>query len=393
MGQLAVANELPVEANDLSKKNKKQNKVRADFRKNYDSRQRQNDLTKQFDAGRNELDDIHKSERVSGKGRWTRKRTITGDHATNEQSGFQVTLDVDAATTIPGRVVRVHGLTSIVRTDQGDFECSTRGLLKSLATDLQNVVVAGDHVQVGKISEQQAVVVRVEERRNFIDRTSRGRQQIIASNIDVGLIISSAAEPTIKPNLIDRFLIAIEKAKIQPIIVINKVDLVDIDTLQPMAGVWGQLGYPVVFASTVTGVGIDRLREVLKDRNSVVTGQSGVGKSSLLNSIEVGLARRVGSVSDDNSKGRHTTTTAELIPLSFGGHIIDTPGLRQFQLWDVVPEEIEGYFRDLRPFVHQCRYPNCTHTHEEDCAVKNAVADGWIDVRRYDGYCQIREGD
>jgi ribosome biogenesis GTPase len=122
----------------------------------------------------------------------------------------------------------------------------------------------------------------------------------------------------------------------------------------------------------------------------VVNGQSGVGKSSLLNAIDPGLARRVGAISEENEKGKHTTTLAELLPLSFGGHIIDTPGIRQFQLWDIVPAEVESMFRDMRPFVHRCRFPDCTHTHEEDCAVKSAVADGLLDPRRYDSYCQIR---
>ncbi len=377
----------------MSKKKKKQNKVRTEFRKNYDSRSRKNDFTKEFDADSGNLDDLETAERVSGKGRWTRKRTIMGDVSENGQSGFDVTLDVDATQALPGRVIRVHGLASIIRTEQGEFECSVRGLLKSLATDLQNVLVAGDEVQIVPVADRQAVVVRVEERRNHVNRTSRGRQQIIASNIDLALIVVSVVEPTIKPNLVDRFLIAAEKAKIQPVIVLNKVDLVDTADLQPMLGVWGQLGYPVVLVSAETGFGLQRIRELLVDRDSVVTGQSGVGKSSLLNAIDPTLTRRVGRVSDDNSKGRHTTTTAELIPFSFGGHIIDTPGIRQFQLWDVVPEEIEGYFRDLRPYAHLCHYPNCTHSHEDDCAVKDAVADGWIDVRRYDGYCQIRSGE
>jgi ribosome biogenesis GTPase len=118
-----------------------------------------------------------------------------------------------------------------------------------------------------------------------------------------------------------------------------------------------------------------------------------VGKSSLLNAVEPGLDLRVQTVSDESQKGRHTTTTAELIPLSFGGYVVDTPGIRQFQLWDVIPEEVAGFFRELRPYVSRCRFPDCTHTHEDDCAVKDAVADGWIDTRRYESYVQIRSGD
>jgi ribosome biogenesis GTPase len=161
----------------------------------------------------------------------------------------------------------------------------------------------------------------------------------------------------------------------------------------PLVGVYAQLGYDVLLVSATAGIGIDRLRDWLAGAQSVVTGQSGVGKSSLLNAVEPGLDLRVQAVSGETQKGRHTTTTAELIPLSFGGYVVDTPGIRQFQLWDVIPEEVAGFFRDLRPYVSRCRFPDCTHTHEDNCAVKDAVADGWVDTRRYESYVQIRSGD
>jgi ribosome biogenesis GTPase len=307
-----------------------------------------------------------------------------------EASGFQIELAVDAAEGLRGRVLKVHGLNSTVRTPQGDFQCSIRGLLKSLATEQQNVVVAGDWVAIKPQAGNQAVIMRVEPRANFLDRTSRGRQQILATNIDQALIVTSLTEPEIKPNLIDRFLIVLEKAKIQPIIIFNKVDLVHLADFQPIVGVWGQLGYPLLFVSAVTGQGIAQLQRTVVGRVSVVVGQSGVGKSSLLNAIEPGLNRRVAAVSEENNKGRHTTTYAEFIELANGGHIVDTPGIRQFQLWDVIPEEVEGYFRDLRCYTHLCRFPNCTHTHESQCAVKHGVAEGQLDLRRYESYCQIR---
>ena len=140
-------------------------------------------------------------------------------------------------------------------------------------------------------------------------------------------------------------------------ICINKIDLVNAADLMPLAGVYSQLGYEVLFVSAATGFGVERLRARLAGRESVVTGQSGVGKSSLLNAIEPGLKLRVESVSEETQKGRHTTTTAELLPLANGGFVVDTPGIRQFQLWDVIPEEVAGYFRDLRPYVSQCRFP------------------------------------
>lgn len=372
-------------------KKKKKSKVRAEFRKRYETRRREKDLTRRYQESSDDLDEIHQSERVSGKGSLTRKRTIKGSNAENEDAGFQVDLEVDPDKSLSGRVLRVHGLNSIVRTERGDFTCSVRGILKSLATELQNVVVTGDYVTIQTGSEGQAVIVRVEPRSNSINRTSRNRQQIIASNVQQGLIVGSAAQPTLKPNLIDRFLISIEKSNIQPVIVINKIDLVDPASLQSTISVWGQLGYPVLQVSAETGWGIDRLRALVAGKDSVVAGQSGVGKSSILNAIQDGLSLRVGRVSSENDKGRHTTTAAELIPLDVGGHIVDTPGIRQFQLWDIIPQEVAGMFRDVRPFVNDCRFPDCTHTHEEQCGVKDAVADGLIDLRRYESFCQICE--
>jgi len=205
--------------------------------------------------------------------------------------------------------------------------------------------------------------------------------------------VASAAEPMLKPNLIDRMLVTAEKAQVRPVICINKIDLVDAANLQPLAGVFGQMGYEVMLLSAVTGFGVERLRRRVAGRQSVVAGQSGVGKSSLLNAIEPDLNLRVQTVSEENQKGRHTTSTAQLLPLSDGGYIVDTPGIRQFQLWDVIPEEVAGFYRDVRPYVCLCRFPDCTHTHEADCAVKDAVADGRLDARRYESYCHLYAGD
>ena len=381
----------------MAKKKKRRTTVRADFRKRQSTRTRENDLTRQFKDQSDKLEDSQTGERVSGKGRLTRKRTVAGS-AQENAAGFQVELEVDESRCRNGRVISVHGLGSFVRVTDGTiYRCTVRGVLKSLATDLQHVVVAGDHVaiEVGGAGhdEEQAVIVRVDARRNQISRTSRKRQQVLVSNIDFVCIVASAAEPQLKPNLIDRYLISAEKANIDPIIVINKADLVDVADLQPVIGVWAQMGYPVLLTSTETGLGVERLKRMVSGRDSVVTGQSGVGKSSLLNVIEPGLQLRVGTVSDENQKGRHTTTAAKLIPLENGGHLIDTPGIRQFQLWDVIPEEVAGYFRDLRPFINGCRFPDCTHTHEDDCAVKWAVADGKLDVRRYESYVQIKDSE
>lgn len=373
-----------------AKKKKPGKKTRTEFRKRYDKRRRNNDLTRAFEGDELDLDQLAQGERVSGKGDLTRKRTIQGELTDTEDGGYQVELDIDASLCEVGRVLRVHGLTSIVRCGDGqERECTVRGLLKSLATDLQHIVIAGDIVTVQRTSAEQGVIVRVEPRRNELSRTSRKRRQILCANVDLVVVVASVAEPQLKPNLVDRFIVSAEKSGLKTAIVINKVDLAEAADLQPLVGVWSQMGYPVVLTSATTGFGIDRLRELVRGRDSVVSGQSGVGKSSLLNAIEPGLGLRVSHVSEENQKGRHTTTTAQLIPLQEGGHLIDTPGIRQFQLWDVIPEEVAGFFRDLRPFVNHCRFPDCTHTHEEACGVKWAVADGYLDVRRYESYCQM----
>jgi len=188
-------------------------------------------------------------------------------------------------------------------------------------------------------------------------------------------------------------LVTAERAGVEPLICVNKIDLADAASLQPLLGVYGQLGYRILLVSARTGRGIDRLRSWVQGRDTVVAGQSGVGKSSILNALEPGLNLRVGEVSRENQKGKHTTTAATLIPLAMGGHLVDTPGIRSFPLWDLVPAEIAGWYRDVRPFVNRCRFPDCTHSHEERCGVKDAVADNLIDLRRYDSLLHLQDGD
>ncbi|HEX3998097.1 MAG TPA: ribosome small subunit-dependent GTPase A [Pirellulales bacterium] len=372
---------------------KKQKKIRADFRKNRSVRTRPSDLTRRFDADEEKTLDAASQERISGKGDLTRKRTVVGEVG-EEKGGFAVQPAVDEAVCHRGRVLSVHGLTSTVQSDDGRLhQCATRRLLKTLSTDQRHVVVAGDRVAFRIDRSGDGIIERVEPRHGVLARSSRGRQHILVANVDQILIISSAAEPRLKPHLIDRFLITAEQNRIRPVLCINKVDLVDRADLQPLVGVYSRMGYRVLLVSAATGFGVDRLQALVGGRASVVVGQSGVGKSSLLNAIQPQLHLRVAAVSAESQKGRHTTTTSELIPLSPGSYVIDTPGIRQFQLWDVVPEEIGGWMRDLRPYVSRCKFPNCTHTHEAGCAVKDAVADGRLDTRRYESYCQLFAGD
>ncbi len=372
---------------------KKKSKVRADFRKNHDTRARQNDLTQRF-ADPNAPDESDRSERVTGKGRLTRRRTVAGAEVTEDDSGAIVLPEVDRQVCVLGRVLRVQGLVSIVQMEDGGvLACATRQLLKQLSTELRHVVAAGDRVWVRPEGDREGVIERVEPRTGVLSRSSRGKQHLIVVNVDQVLVVASAAAPRIKPNLIDRYLATCEKMGIRPIICINKIDLVDPASLLPLVGVYAQLGYTVLCLSAQTGQGLDALRGLTTGKATAFSGQSGVGKSSLLNLLEPGLALRVQTVSAESQKGRHTTTTAELLPLAGGGWVVDTPGIRQFQLWDMIAKELDGYFRELRPYVSQCRFPDCTHTHEQECAVKHAVADNHIDPRRYESFLQMQAGD
>ena len=369
---------------------KKPEKIRADLRKKHDTRPRRSDVTRDFRSQR--TGEEQQSERISGKGDLTRKRTVIGQSADGE--GFSVRLNVDEEVCLPGRVLEVFGLTSDVLADNGRrYRCATRRLLKTLSTDQRHVVAAGDRVMIRPQGEDEGFIERIEPRHGVLNRTVRGRQAVIVTNVDLLFIIASAAQPDLKPHLIDRMLVTAHRNGIEPVIVINKVDLVDPASLQPIVGVYGQLGYQVLLVSTVTGFQVDRLRRLVVGRESVVAGQSGVGKSSILNVIQPGLQLRVREVSAENEKGRHTTPSAVLVPLDCGGFIVDTPGIRQFQLWDVVSAEVAGFFRDIRPFINRCRFPDCTHTHEADCAVKEAVADGRLDLRRYESYCHMFAGE
>ncbi len=366
---------------------KKRQKQRTDFRKKYQGRVRKGDLTREFRTGdADSLADVSQSERVSGKGELTRKRTVQSTNRNDQQ--------VSSGELKEGRVVSVHGLKSRVLADDGEiYDCAVRQVLKSLSIEQRSIVVAGDDVLIRADSPLDGVIEEVKPRRGVISRTSRGQQHVLVANVDYLLIITSAAEPGLKPALIDRFLLTAQQCDLEPVVVVNKVDLVDSVELQPMLGVYAAMGFRVLMTSAETGINISYLRCLLQGKQTAVTGQSGVGKSSLLNAIQPGLGLAVATVSQDNDKGRHTTTAARLIPLEGGGAVFDTPGIRQFQLWDISASEVAGLMPDLRPYVSACRYPDCLHLSEDECAVKDAVADGRIDARRYDAYCHLLEDD
>ena len=382
---------------------KKKKKVRVALRKNWQTRSRQRDWTREFDEHGFEEDETVRAERVRTKGELSRHRTVIQEESAEGESPR---LAVDELACLAGRVLQVHGAGCAVEAEDGRvFRCAVRRLLKTLAIDERNAVAVGDRVLFRPAGEDEGMIERVDPRRGVLVRASRGREHVMVANVDQLLIIASAAEPPLKPNLVDRYLISAEQGGVVPLIVINKVDLLPspragegwgggggLADLQPVVGLYSQLGYQVLATSATTGRGIAELRDVLRNRETALCGQSGVGKSSLLNAVQPGLALKVRSVSEEGLKGRHTTSTAELIRLEMGGWVVDTPGIRQFELWDVIPEEVEGFFIEFRPFVPDCRYPGCTHTHEDDCGIKFAVEEGLITRRRYESYLRVFEG-
>jgi ribosome biogenesis GTPase len=369
----------------------KKKKVRVDLRKNRSKPPRPRQWTRGFQEHGFDEEATTQSERVRAKGDLSRRRTIIQEDTSSDESAEMPAVTSDGC--LPGRVLRVHGLASVVEAEDGkQYRCAVRRLLRTLATDERNIVTTGDRVWFRPSLNAEGFIERVEPRHGLLTRASRGREHVLVANVDQVVIVVSLVEPELKPHLIDRYLASAEQGGIAPIICLNKADLVEPGPYQPAIGLYSQLGIPTLLTSATSGKGIDRLREMLKDRQTVFTGQSGVGKSSLLNAIQPHLGLRVREVSESTQKGRHTTTTAELIKLNFGGWVVDTPGIRQFRLWDIIPEEVEGFFPEFRPFVPLCAFPDCTHTHEERCAIKRAVERRQISASRYTSYLGLFSG-
>lgn len=287
-----------------------------------------------------------------------------------------------------------------VRMADGEVvECRMKGKFRMKGIKTTNPVAVGDVVDVEE-KPDGAVIAAIRDRKNYIIRraTNLSKQaHIIAANVDVAMLVVTVRHPETSTVFVDRFLASAEAYRIPAVLVFNKVDLYDEeDTLlmRALEQVYRGVGYECVETSAETGEGVERVRELMRGQVTVLSGLSGVGKSSLVNRVEPGLRLKVAEISDAHDTGRHTTTFAEMFPLSSGGYIVDTPGIRAFGLVGMERGEISHYFPEIFKCAAGCRYNNCTHVHEPGCAVIAAVEAGEISESRYFSYTNLlEEGD
>lgn len=292
---------------------------------------------------------------------------------------------------VDGTVIAVHGPLARVQVGDRTLVAAARRRLswEGGAPSVARLVV-GDRVRI-EMRHGEGVVVGVGARSScLLRRSPGGGPQIIAANVDQALLVFAARRPEPKRGLLDRFLVACHLAGIRAVVTINKVDQ-GTDEVDRWLGRYEELGYDVLRVSARTAWGLGRVKRRLRDRTTLMCGPSGAGKSSLLNAVYPGFRLKVGSISESTGKGRHTTSLAELMPLPYGGFVVDTPGLKEFGLWQASREDVVGAFPELRRLAGQCRFADCSHLHEPECAVQQAVADGGIDEERYQSFRRLVE--
>ena len=295
-----------------------------------------------------------------------------------------------------GTVIRSTGSWYDVQVEEEVVPSKVRGKFRLTSSGETNPVAVGDRVTIRMNPDETGMITEIHPRHSELRRRAAGRRvgqtQVIAANVDVVWIIQSVRLPKPNPGFIDRVLVTAGQHELPAGLVLNKFDLMrerDQDRVEALASLYAELGYQVLRTSAQDGTGLERFKSALRDKTSVITGPSGVGKSTLLNAVEPGLDLRTGAVSTKTRKGRHTTTHAALFPLSEGGFVVDTPGIREFGVMDLEPWELSHFFPEMRPFLEQCRFPTCTHDHEPGCAVQQAVEDGIITDQRYVSYLNI----
>lgn len=303
-----------------------------------------------------------------------------------------------SAPIVEGRVVRTTGQTYVVRTDDGrELVCRVKGNFRIKGLRTTNPVAVGDMVTVAHTGADADFITDVAPRKNYIIRKASNlskESHILAANVDQALLIATLREPVTSTTFIDRFLATAEAYNVEAVLVLNKSDIWDEDDRELAEGMeylYNSIGYKVIATSTVSGSGIDDLREIVDGKISLLAGNSGVGKSSLINALVPGANLRTGEISDIHHTGMHTTTFSEMIPLPGGGDLIDVPGVKGFGTIDFAPDEVDHYFPEIFKVSEGCKYSNCRHTGEPGCAVAAALADHLISESRYASYLSVLE--
>ena len=361
-------------------------RVRVPFRPNRAVRRRKTDWTQQARDAEDHEFDADRGESVIGKGALSRRRTITiHDDASRPPEGLR-----------KGIVVAMRGLYADVDDGKRVWPCTVRRVLRTRLIEERQPVIVGDRVWFRVESEAEGVVQEgtieaVEERQGQLRRRVGRRVHTVVANVDQVIVVSSADQPPPKPRLIDRYIVAAHAGEITPLICMNKSDLDEGGYAKEVLDRYGRLDYETLYTSALTGEGVEALRDVLEGKASVIAGQSGVGKSSLLNVVQPGLRLKTGDVIEQTGKGKHTTAAATLIRLEIGGYVVDTPGVRTYDLSTVGRDELEALFVEFVAHVPDCKFPDCTHRHESGCAVKEAVQRGEIHAERYESYVRLFE--
>uniref|UniRef100_A0AB33J752 Small ribosomal subunit biogenesis GTPase RsgA n=1 Tax=Prevotella sp. GTC17259 TaxID=3236795 RepID=A0AB33J752_9BACT len=297
-----------------------------------------------------------------------------------------------------GLVIKNTGSWYTVKTDDGNIiESKIKGNFRLKGIRTTNPVAVGDYVELITNQEGTAFISAIDDRRNYIIRKSPNlskQSQIIAANLDLAMLIVTINYPTTSTTFIDRFLAVAEAYRVPVVLVFNKQDLLSEEELhyqQMMMTLYDSVGYQCVAVSAESGEGIDGLRPLLQGKVTLLSGNSGVGKSTLINRLIPGARLRTAEISDAHNTGMHTTTFSEMLEVPSGGYVIDTPGVKGFGTFDVEKEELTSYFKEIFRFSQDCRFSNCTHTHEPGCAVLKAVEDHYISVSRYQSYLSMLE--
>ena len=300
-----------------------------------------------------------------------------------------------------GLVIKSTGSWYQVHAENGqDYDCRIKGKFRIKGIQTTNPIAVGDQVEFDlEPNANTGVIHRLIDRKNYIIRKSINlskQAQIIAANLDQAFLIVTLASPRTSLGFIDRFLVTSEAYRIPTMLIFNKLDLFSAEGLEILAdykNIYENIGYPCYEVSALEGTNVEQIESLLKDKTTLFSGHSGVGKSSLINVLLPGRDIKTGIISESSDKGQHTTTFAEMHTLPFGGYLIDTPGIRELGIFDIRPEELGHYFVEMRALLNQCRFNNCRHVNEPGCAVVKAVEEGTIELSRYESYLSIFHGN